>query len=223
MSTTPAKGLVVEDLPEARAWLVDALEHAFPGIAVAEAASLAEARAACADGVPAIALVDLGLPDGSGTDLIAELRARDPDLLTVVTTIFDDDRHLFGALRAGADGYVLKDQSRAELVDMLAGIHAGQPPLSPSIARKLLSVFQAEEERPDPVEEEAIRLTEREREVLTLIAKGYTVARVAEMLGITRNTAAGYVKVIYRKLNISSRAEATLEATRQGLIGLDAG
>lgn len=221
MTDAPESGLVVEDLPEARAWLVDALVHAFPGIEVREAGDLASARRACREAVPAIALVDLGLPDGSGTDLIAELRAADRDVLTVVTTIFDDDRHLFGDLRAGAEGYVLKDQSRDDLVDMLAGIHAGRPPLSPSIARKLLSVFQDEREA-DQVPPEAT-LTQREREVLMLIAKGYTVARVAEMLGITRNTAAGYVKVIYRKLNISSRAEATLEATRQGLIGLDAG
>lgn len=221
MTEAPDSGLVVEDLPEARAWLVDALEHAFPGIAVRAAADLASARRACAETIPAIALVDLGLPDGSGTDLIAELRAAERDVLTVVTTIFDDDRHLFGALRAGAEGYVLKDQSRDDLVEMLEGIHAGRPPLSPSIARKLLSVFQEEPEA-ELVPAEAV-LTQREREVLTLIAKGYTVARVAEILGITRNTAAGYVKAIYRKLNISSRAEATLEATRQGLIGLDAG
>ena len=216
---TPKTGLVVEDLPEARAWLVDALGHAFDAITVEVAGDLASARAALEGGLPDIALVDLGLPDGSGTELIAELRAAPKDVLTVVTTIFDDDRHLFAALRAGADGYVLKDQSRTDLVEMLAGIHAGRPPLSPSIARKLLSVF--EQAAPDP--DTAAALTAREAEVLTLIAKGYTVARVAEMLGITRNTAAGYVKVIYRKLNVSTRAEATLEATRQGLVGIEAG
>ena len=216
---TPKTGLVVEDLPEARAWLVDALGHAFEAITVEVAGDLAEARAALEGGLPDIALVDLGLPDGSGTELIAELRAAPKNVLTVVTTIFDDDRHLFAALRAGADGYVLKDQSRTDLVEMLSGIHAGRPPLSPSIARKLLSVF--EQAAPDP--DTATALTAREAEVLTLIAKGYTVARVAEMLGITRNTAAGYVKVIYRKLNVSTRAEATLEATRQGLVGIEAG
>ena len=91
-------------------------------------------------------------------------------MLTVVTTIFDDDHHLFGALRAGAEGYVLKDQSRNDLVEMLAGIHAGRPPLSPSIARKLLSVFQDEVAENEPTAETL--LTERERGVLTLIAKG---------------------------------------------------
>lgn len=221
MTGIPTTGLVVDDLPEARSWLCDALRHAFSGIDIREAGSLAAARAELKR-VPAwrpeIALVDLGLPDGSGTDLITQLRASDPEVVTVVTTIFDDDTHLFGALKVGADGYVLKDQSRGQLVDMLAGIHAGQPPLSPSIARKLLQVFQ--EPKQDPPDSEA-QLTAREQEVLTLIAKGYTVGRVAELLGITRNTAAGYVKSIYRKLNVTSRAEATLAATRHGLIGLD--
>lgn len=221
MSGIPTTGLVVDDLPEARSWLCDALEHAFPGIDMRAAGSLRSAREALLREPawrPDIALIDLGLPDGSGTDLITELRARDPGVVTVVTTIFDDDSHLFGALKVGADGYVLKDQSRGQLVDMLAGIHAGQPPLSPSIARKLLQVFQEPKQSAAHPE---TQLTSREQEVLTLIAKGYTVGRVAELLGITRNTAAGYVKSIYRKLNVSSRAEATLAATRQGLIGLD--
>ncbi|MCC5873294.1 MAG: response regulator transcription factor [Gammaproteobacteria bacterium] len=221
MSGIPTTGLVVDDLPEARNWLCDALRVAFPGIDIREAGSLQSARDKLVHAQPwrpDIALIDLGLPDGSGTDLITQLRASDPNVVTVVTTIFDDDSHLFGALKAGADGYVLKDQSRGQLVDMLAGIHAGQPPLSPSIARKLLQVFQEPKATaPDP----EAQLTAREQEVLTLIAKGYTVVRVAELLGITRNTAAGYVKSIYRKLNVSSRAEATLAATRQGLIGLD--
>lgn len=216
---TPATALVVEDLDDARSWLREALKQAFPGIRVTEAGSLAEARAASRDALPDIALIDLGLPDGSGAELIAEIHQRDPGVLTIVTTIFDDDEHLFGALRAGAAGYLLKDQSRTDLVAMLAGIHAGYPPLSPSIARKLLQVFQAPPEAPAPADH---ALTPREQEVLTLIAKGYSVARVAELLGITRNTAAGHVKLIYRKLDISSRAEAALEATRHGLIGRDA-
>lgn len=221
MPGIPTTGLVVDDLPEARSWLCEALRHAFPGIDIRAAGSLQAAREELTREPawrPQIALVDLGLPDGSGTELIKALRASDPGVVTVVTTIFDDDSHLFAALKAGADGYVLKDQSRGQLLDMLAGIHAGQPPLSPSIARKLLKVFQEPKQTAADPESQ---LTSREQEVLTLIAKGYTVGRVAELLGITRNTAAGYVKSIYRKLNVSSRAEATLAATRQGLIGLD--
>ena len=104
MSGKPTTGLVVDDLPEARNWLCDALRHAFPGIDVREADSLESARSALTrapDWRPEIALIDLGLPDGSGTDLITQLRALDPNIVTVVTTIFDDDSHLFGALKVG--------------------------------------------------------------------------------------------------------------------------
>lgn len=115
-------------------------------------------------------------------------------------------------MRAGANGYVLKDEARATVVDMLLGIVAGRPALSPKIARRLLNHFR-------PVEAAGtVGLTEREQDVLALLAKGFTVKKVADLLEITPNTAAGYVKVIYRKLNISSRAEAALEATQRGLV-----
>jgi DNA-binding NarL/FixJ family response regulator len=182
--------LVVEDLPDARTWLQDAAIEAFPDATVTGVATLAEALEALERTPPDLALVDLGLPDGSG-----------------------HDGHLFSALRAGAQGYVLKDRSRESLADMLRGIVEGQPPLSPTIARRLLGHFH----EPDSAD---AGLTARERDVLTLLAKGLTVAAVADMLGITANTASGYVKNVYRKLNVSCRAEATLEAARRGLIRL---
>ena len=98
-----------------------------------------------------------------------------------------------------------------ELVGMLQGIYENKPPLSPSIAMRLLSYFKADQDESDP-------LAPRERQILQLLAKGFTVSRVAEMLGITYNTAASYVRDIYRKLNVSSRAEATLEASKRGLV-----
>lgn len=108
---------------------------------------------------------------------------------------------------------MLKDRSRDALVEMLRGIVDGKPPLSPSIARRLLGHFHD----PDAV---GCDLTPREREVLTLLAKGLTVSHVGDLLGITSNTASGYVKNVYRKLNVSTRAEATLEAVRRGLVDL---
>lgn len=209
-------GLIVEDLPDARDWLLAAMGEAFPGIEIATAATLAEARTCAAARLPQVALIDIGLPDGSGIDLIDELNCSHPEVLSVVTSVFDDDTHLFSALGAGASGYLLKDQSREDLTGMLQRIAEGEPPLSPAIARRLLGFFGPREDR------EATRLTARERDVLGLIAKGYTTARVAEFLNITRNTASGYVKVIYRKLNISSRAEAALEASRRGIVSPDA-
>lgn len=214
----PASALLVDDLAPARDWLRDALLSAFPGIAVHEAGSLAEARRVLSelDSAPELALVDLGLPDGSGTRLIEELQRGPRPCLCVVSTVFDDDAHVFPALRAGAQGYVLKDLPSQGLAEALRGILQGQPPLSPSIARRLLRQFQ------QPPAEIATRaaeaLTPRETEVLQLIAKGYTVQQTATTLGLSANTTSGYVKDIYRKLSINSRAEATLEAARLGLV-----
>jgi DNA-binding NarL/FixJ family response regulator len=210
-----AAALVVDDLASSREWLTRALMLAFPGIAVRAAGSLAEAYAQW-DPPPPLALVDLGLPDGSGVSLIERLQQRDPACVCVVASVFDDDAHLFPALAAGAQGYVLKDQGPELLAEMLRGIAAGQPPLSPSIARRLLRHF-----RPAPAElpEGEEPLTARESEVLRLIAKGLTVQEVAQVLTLSRHTVAGYLKDVYRKLRVGTRAEATLEAARRGLIG----
>lgn len=208
---TPNTALIVEDHPDARRWMESTIREIFPDVQISTAGSVAEGRAALVQSVPALALIDLGLPDGSGIDLIVEVNRASAAAITVVTTVFSDDEHLFAALRAGAQGYLLKDDSRERLGELLRDIVAGQPPLSPSIARRLLSHFRDSTER-------EVALTERERDVLTLLAKGFTVARVADLLDITRNTAAGYAKSVYRKLNVSSRAEATLEAARRGLV-----
>lgn len=213
--TNPMRyGLVLEDLPDSRAWLVDVMRQAFPDIEVHEAATLAEARAAVMEQRPDIALIDLNLPDGFGVSLISELNHLSPDIFTVVATIYDDDQHVFPALRAGAHGYLLKEQSREVLSNLLKGIVSGEPPLSPAIARKMLRFFS-----PQPIEARAVDLTPREQEVLRLIAKGFKLADVARILEISRHTVADYVKNLYRKLNITTRAEATLEATRRGIVG----
>jgi DNA-binding NarL/FixJ family response regulator len=211
--------LIIEDLPDTRNWLAELVQTSFPGVQAATSASIAEAKQQLANGYPSLALIDLGLPDGNGIEIIRHLNQAGADTWCIVTTIFDDDQHLFAAMQAGAHGYVLKDQSQDVLVPMLQGIVRGQPPLSPSIARRLLNYFRqpacAVSDTTDT------HLSVRETEVLGLIAKGYTTARTAELLGIASSTAAGYLKDIYRKLNIGTRAEATLEAARRGLIHHD--
>ena len=206
--------LVVEDLVASAAWLADALRDAFPGVEVAVAGSVEGARREIADRVPEIALVDLGLPDGSGIEIIRYLAKVAPKCTCVVSTVFADDRHVFPALRAGASGYLLKDQRRQQVVAALHGIAAGEPALSPIIAKRLLRAFSTDQK--SEVQESV--LSPRETETLGLIAKGLKLLEVAERLGVTKNTAAGYIKAIYRKLQISSRAEATIEAARLGLI-----
>ncbi|ULQ46105.1 response regulator transcription factor [Flagellatimonas centrodinii] len=207
-------GLIVEDLPAPAQWLGQMLAEAFPEIAVAITGSLAEARRQLDVRLPDIALIDLGLPDGYGVDLIRELHQTHPACHCVVTTIYADDRHLFPALRAGASGYLLKDQPRERVLKSLRGIAAGEPPLSPAIAQRLLRVFGDE----GGADESGAKLSPRERETLTLIAKGFRLPEVAAQLGVTRNTAAGFIKTVYRKLNVTSRAEATLQAARMGLV-----
>jgi DNA-binding NarL/FixJ family response regulator len=211
----PQTALIVEDIADVSAWLSDLLETLFSGIAVHTAANLALARSLLGSGLkPDLALVDLGLPDGSGTDIIQELTAARFPCTIVVTTLFADDEHLFPALRAGAHGYLLKDQPQERTIAALQGILRGEPPLSPAIAHRLLRIFNA----PAAVEQESVSLTPREREVLTLIAKGCRLPDLAARLGISRHTAADHVKNIYRKLDINTRAEATLKAVRLGFV-----
>ena len=203
--------LLVEDVPEVMGWLTGLVKTHFPGSALRSAESRERALQAVGQQAPDLALVDLGLPDGSGIDIIRAIKRQRPQSYCVVTTIFDDSDHLFSALHAGADGYLLKDEPEQEFVHHLRGILEGRPPLSAAIARKVLSVFR-------PVPEETVRLAPREEQVLTLIARGYSVRKAGEMLGISQHTVAGYLKTIYQKLQINSRAEATLKAVDLGLV-----
>ncbi|MDC7692660.1 response regulator transcription factor [Asticcacaulis sp. DXS10W] len=211
--------LLVEDQLPQQIHTTEALHAAFPGIEVEVAASLKEARrwlksAARAQGF-SLAVIDLGLPDGSGVDLIAEIATDFPAVTSVVSSIYDDDHHLFDALSAGARGYLLKDQVNEMMVHYLRRIDQGEPPLSPSIARRLLSHFHIPSMRGQGSTE--VALSGRETETLTLLAKGLTINEVAGLLNLSPTTIAGYVRVIYQKLDVSSRAQAVREAVRRGL------
>lgn len=186
-----------------------------------------------------LVLVDLELPDGNGMELLAEL-ARYP-ATKIVTTLYSDDDHLFPALQCGADGYLLKEDRFEVLVEELQKIVRGQPPLSPAIARRLLGHFRQspggtggaadpalgsgsgfQSSRPmalgrgAPLDHE--RLTPRESEVLTYLSKGFTIKEIANLMGIKWFTVNDHIKSIYKKLNVSSRAEAAVLASKQGLV-----
>jgi DNA-binding NarL/FixJ family response regulator len=207
--------LLVDDLPEALAMLESAVLDAFPMASCIRAAGVTEARRALTATGFDLALVDLGLTDGDGLEVITCLSERQPQCAIVVATIYDDDEHLFKALQAGAQGYLLKDHPPDWLARQLRGINDGQPALSPAIARKLLRYFQ----RPPEASQIAVaELSGREREVLGLMAQGIRITDIAVELTISRHTVGDHVKNIYRKLNISSRAEAALHARSLGLI-----
>ncbi len=211
--------LLLEDIPEIRAWLKALVKQVFANAQITECSRVQDALALVSGQRFTLALLDLGLPDGSGVEVIAALREKQPEVQSVIVTIHDDDEHLFPALQAGAFGYLLKEQSRELLVEQLQRMSQGEPPLSPSIARKVIAYFAAQAKPSSQALLHEVSLTDRETEVLLRVAKGYTLPEIGVQLGLSRHTIADYVKQIYRKLNVSSRAEAALEAQRLGLFG----
>jgi DNA-binding NarL/FixJ family response regulator len=208
--------LLLEDLPEIRAWMKDLVLRVFPDGQISESARVHDALELVSAIKFDLALIDLGLPDGSGVDVVEKLRETQHECQSVVVTIHDDDDHLFPALQAGAFGYILKEQPREAIAEQLQRMSQGEPPLSPSIARRVIAFFAAQA-KPPTDNLPHVSLTERESEVLLRVAKGFTLPEIGVQLGLSRHTIADYVKQIYRKLNVSSRAEAALEAQRLGL------
>jgi DNA-binding NarL/FixJ family response regulator len=214
--------LLLEDVAEASAWLKVQVSEVFPDAVFHDASRVNAALGIIAKVQLDVALIDLGLPDGSGVDVVAALREAQPKAQAVVVTIHDDDDHLFPALQAGAFGYLLKDQAGAVLVDQFRRMsQGGEPPLSPAIARRVMAHFASRSQQREgrPKNMPHVALTDRENEVLLRVAKGFTLPEIAVQLNLSRHTISDYVKQIYRKLNVSSRAEAALEAQRLGLFG----
>ena len=214
---TETRALVVEDRPDSRTFLAEIVRRAFPGIMVHAAPDLRSARAELTRLASfRVALIDLNLPDGLGIDLIREMQESHPDTPAVVTTVNSEDDSLFSAIAAGAQGYLLKGQPPELLQSHLQRLEEGVLPLSPSIARRMLGYFRERGHTPAP-QAERVALTPRETDVLTCIGRGLRVAETAQRLGLAESTVASYVKTLYQKLNISTRAEAALEAVKRGL------
>lgn len=216
----PLHALVLDDNRETLAWISESLATALSDAVIDTASTCAEARKQlfATSRRYDFALVDLDLPDGSGVEIIRELVQQRPETMPVVITVFEDATSLFEALAAGAMGYILKGVRTANLVEQFRRIEQGEPPISPRIAQRILAHFKT---LPPPVREPVAadpNLTQREQEVLRYLGKGLTVADIAQILGISANTCATHTKSIYRKLNISTRAEAALAADRRGLI-----
>jgi DNA-binding NarL/FixJ family response regulator len=215
--------LVVEDNPETRRWICAALENAFPDVEFQATGSFQEAETLlfARDGRRRsfdVALLDIVLPDGNGVDLIRRINTELPGTTPVVISIYDDDTTLFEALAAGAMGYILKGVKTESLIEQLRRIDGDEPPISPQIARRMLSFFKIAGQQHRTAAPPEANLTNREVEVLRLLGKGLTAGEIAAILGMSHNTCATHIKSIYRKLNVSSRAEAAIEADRRGLV-----
>lgn len=212
--------LIVEDQVATMSFLNKIVTSAFPGIATLQAPDLKSALTFINDPLSfkekplGLCIVDLGLPDGSGVDVIRTLKEKNPDVPSVVATIYDDDGFLFKALAAGAFGYLLKSDDENQLIDLLREIKRDNPPLSPAIARRLLQHFKEDN---TPVADD-VKLSPREHETLVLIARGLTVSEVAVEMKLSAQTVSGYVKIIYQKMHVSNRVELIREATRRGLV-----
>lgn len=205
--------LILEDMPDTQKWLTEACLLAYPDASIALASNIAEADDYANRFQPSLALLDLELPDGKGNTFIPSLLRRHPTCLCIVVTIYADENHLMPSLSAGAKGYILKDQSRKRIAEMLKQAMAGELPLSPAAATVVLNHFSKDNEEP-----EVSPLTARESDVLTLIALGSSTPEVAAHLKISKYTVEDHLKQVYRKLNISSRAEAALAARKLKLV-----
>ncbi len=171
---------------------------------------------------PDVLLTDLGLPDGSGIELIRAARLLNDAIEIMVISVFSDERNTLEAIKAGASGYLLKDGDTAYIGDAIQRLLAGESPISPGIARHVLKSCRNANQHslaPDEsLKKQAPKLTKRETEVLQCITKGYTYHEVANILGMSHNTITSHIKNIYRKLEVHSRGEAVFEAIQCGLM-----
>ena len=238
------KILIVEDHNDARREIKRIVGEAFEHPHVDDVPTLAHARKKIAKQSYDLVVLDLGLPDGKGEDFISEILAAQPNAYIVISTIHDESERLLAALENGAKGYLLKEQPSELLIEEFRGIQHGKPPLAPAVTRRLLehlrnqspanktaaAVIGANKTSPlSPSEnstaayaleeiDQVLSLTEREKEILVFLAKGFNRPEIAGILSISKHTVATHVAKIYNKLDISSRSEATVIAMQHSLL-----
>jgi len=217
-STTRLSVLLVEDDTNTRTMLEKAVNG---NVRLHVTAAVGTVEAACNEldrDQPDVLLVDLGLPDGDGTDLIREIYRRGYSTDVMVITVFGDEHHVVRAVEAGATGYILKDELTDNISASIMQLVEGGSPISAPIARHLLNRFldSARIAARDGID--LPKLTKREQEVLSQLARGFSFPEIAGILSISPHTVASHVKHIYRKLAVRSRSEAVYEALQLGLI-----
>ncbi|MGC1174183.1 response regulator [Polaromonas sp.] len=221
-AVTPIHVAIVEDDLGFRDALVRALlvapDMRLAGIAGSRAEGLALLRGPPVD----VLLVDLGLPDGSGIDVIGAAAQHWPGCSIMVSTHFGDETHVIRSIEAGAAGYLLKDSSQAKIVAEIRSLASGGSPISPIIARQVLARFRpvapVSGDGSEPAGNAPLPLSAREKEVLDLITKGFTAHEIARLMDLSHFTVRTFVRRIYAKLKVSSKAEAIYEARTRGLL-----
>ena len=210
----PIRVAIIEDQRRTRECLA-AIVGGTPGCStVGSFGSMEEALPVLERAPPDIALSDIGLPGMSGIEGVRRLKASHPATHILMLTVHDDDHHIFEAICAGATGYLLKDTPPARLIDAIREIHAGGAPMSPDIARRVVTMFQ----RIVPPRDSPAYLTPRELEVLRLLADGHSYKTAADALDISLDTLRSHIRNIYDKLHVHSKSEAVLKAFKTGLL-----
>lgn len=222
--SAPVRVAVVEDDMHFQQAFAEAIEAA-PDLHLAGVAGTRNAGLALLDG-PAVdvLLVDLGLPDGSGIDVIRAALDRWPACGVMVSTTFGDETHVMQSIEAGAAGYLIKDSTPGRIIEEIRNMASGGSPISPMIARQVLQRFRqhaggtaAAVPAPPPVREQ-VTLSAREQEVLNYITKGFTSEEIAGLMQVSRHTVQTFVRRIYAKLKVNSKMEAIYEARHHGLL-----
>lgn len=220
----PIHVALVEDDPGVRARLARVIDADDSLRFVYAASSVTDILAWLADNAVDILLVDLGLPDGSGLEVIRRCRRIQPACAVLVVTVFGDERNMLQAFEAGAGGYILKDGTEADLASHVTQLHAGGAPMSPLIARQLLVRWQANAAEARTQATQAAdtsgreSLSPREAQVLDMVARGFTYAEVALRMGLSLSTVRTHVRNIYGKLDVHNKTEAVFEARHLGLL-----
>ncbi len=209
---------IVEDDPAVIVRLRAALEAAEDIEIVATANSIASGLELIAAGGFDVLLCDLGMPDGEGIDLIRAAARANPETDIIVITIFAQQSKVIESIRAGARGYLLKDERLENCVEGIREIRRGGSPITPIIARQLLKqMMPSASDVAHPLDE---GLSQREAEVLNLLARGFSYKEISEILSLATSSVGTYVKRIYRKLEVNSRSEAVFEAGNRGIINV---
>ncbi|MGH3949364.1 MAG: response regulator [Pseudonocardiaceae bacterium] len=210
----PVRILIADDHPEFRAGLEALLRTAPHVITVGVAATGAEAVALARDLQPDLVLMDLQMPDVNGIEATRRIVTTSPHIRVLVLTMFDDDDSVFAAVRAGARGYLLKGAGREELLRAVRAVTSGEAIFGPRIAQHIVNYFSANEPRSaEPFPE----LSDREREVLTLIAKGRSNSEINRQLCLSPSTVRNYITNIFSKLQVADRAQAIVAAREAGI------
>jgi DNA-binding NarL/FixJ family response regulator len=217
----PIRTMIVDDHALFRRGLEMVLEEEQDIELVGQASDGAEAVEKAAESLPDVVLMDIRMPRSSGIEACRAMKEAAPSAKIVILTISDEEEDLFEAIRAGASGYLLKDIPLDEVADAVRAVHGGQSLINPSMAGKLLTEFATLAKRGDSErvqEVPAPRLTEREMQVLKLMARGMNNRDIAKELFISENTVKNHVRNILEKLQIHSRMEAVMIAVREKLI-----